>query len=130
MASPSLLRSAAVRVLRRPSLQVPSGRSPRVFFSGVAGKIEPCKGLCSNRNCTEGVKTCRFDMVLNQFEAYLHEARSLVQVILEQEKRAQQNAQLQKKIACVLLPATAAIWIFVPNKKEKSSAEELPADSL
>ncbi|KAM0912225.1 hypothetical protein ACQ4PT_012924 [Festuca glaucescens] len=129
MASPSLLRSAAVRVLRRSSLQVPSARSPRVFFSGVAGKIEPCKGLCSNRNCAEGVRTCRLDMLL-EFEAYLHEARSLVQVILEQEKRAQRNAQLQKKIACVLLPATAAIWIFVPSKKEKSSAEELPADSL
>ncbi|CAM0943747.1 unnamed protein product [Alopecurus aequalis] len=111
MASPALLRSAASRVLRR----VPSPQSPRIFLSGVAGRTESCKLPCSDG---------RFEMALNELEACTRETRELVQVMLEQEKRSQWHLQLQKKIACVLLPTTAAVWIFVPGKKGKSSAEE------
>ncbi|XBI49012.1 hypothetical protein VPH35_112649 [Triticum aestivum] len=112
--APYLLRSA-VAILRRSTPQVSDvlRRSSPRSFSGGALRVEATKGCCMDKD-------------MEKLAADLREVNAQLDFLLEQERRFERGQELQKKLSCVLVPATIAFYIFGPKKKGKPSEEEQP----
>ncbi|XP_044406779.1 uncharacterized protein [Triticum aestivum] len=108
--SPYLLRPA-VAILRRPTPQG-SAFLRRSVASGGALRVEDTKGCCM---------ACMQD--LEEMTANLEEVNKHMEILLEHERRFERSQQRQKKLSCVLIPATIAFYIFGPEKKDKPSSE-------
>ncbi|XP_044951393.1 uncharacterized protein LOC123401623 [Hordeum vulgare subsp. vulgare] len=107
---PYLVRSA-VALLRRPTPQG-SAFLRRSIASGGAPRVEETKGVCM-------VSVQDFEEIV----ASLEQVNKQMEFLLEHERRLERSEQRQRKLACVLVPATIAFYIFGPEKKGKPSLE-------
>lgn len=63
------------------------------------------------------------DKDMEKLAANLREVNERLDFLQEQERRFERSQERQKKLACVLVPATIAFYIFGPEKKGKPSSE-------